>query len=225
MRRIVAVLLLCAVMTGALVSCGGGVKDVLEMYENSAPTKVEAKTVETSGSIVLNGLFTITTGNISGKTAAVYEEKYQRMRDIESGGETANVYGEIEDVHNLFHYIDGKGTRQVNPETFNVISDWNPEGKVFAINQGVFTLNLKGKYLKGEDYEGHTLTATVPAKHTGSVFGTDLGVDARLVITDNGAQIVGVHIEYTLPADGNVQATTVVIDIKYTYDNERITIN
>lgn len=229
---IVAAVLGVALIAGGVVlalSLLGGetdfIADVNQMYLGSNPTKVVSKTTQTFGDTTLNGTYSLTTGIIGGKNAAVYEEKYQDMRSVEEGGEGTTIYGPIADHHNLFHYIEGKGTRQINPETLNIISDWDPEGRVFSIKQEGIIIALSAKRIENEVYENNTLTCVVPADNTAAVLGQTIAADVNLTIKDNGAQIISVTLEYVLPADGNVQETTVVIEISYTYDNERIYID
>ncbi len=227
--RAIAVILLSALLVSACVSCGGklNAKDVAEMYGNSAPTKIVSRTVQTSGDITFTGKYTLVTGVIGGKDAAIYEEDYQELRTVEEGGQTTTIYEYIKDVHNRFEYIEGKGTRQVHPDTHITITDWKLDGKVFSIEAGSFAVNLKGKYLKDEAYDAATKTfsALVLEKHTASVFGESIASDVKIAITNNGAEIISVHVEYDLPADGEVKETHIVIDVEYTYDNERISID
>ena len=229
--RALTALLVLAVLSCGLVACKNKddaddpSKTVMGYYQNSAPTKVETKTVQTTGDITLNGNYILTTGLIGDKNVAVYEEKYQQMRSVESGGESTTIYGHIEDVHNLYHYVEGTGTRQVHPETHIVIKDWDINGRVFDIEQGSFAMNLKAQHVTNVAYADGIYTATVPAANTATVLGQQLGADVKVTVRDNGAQIVSVTLEYTLPANGNVQETAVVINITYTYDNERINID
>lgn len=228
--KVIALVLLLALLVPACVSCKkddpapnyAGV--IADMYKNSAPTKAVSKTVQTAGDIVLSGTYSLVTGTIGGKAAAIYEEHYQEMRTVESGGESTTIYDYIKDVHNLYQYVDGKGTRQIDVNTHNVISDWNPNGRVYTIEQGSFALNLAGN-VTGEQYDGTTYTATVPHANTANVFGYEIAADVAVTVVNNGAEIVSVRIEYNLPAEGEVKETHVVMDIEYTYDNERITLD
>ena len=226
--RITALVLLVALLVPVCVSCkkdeasSAGV--IAQMYQNSAPTKAVSHTVQTTGDIVLSGTYTLVTGTVGGKAAAIYEENYQEMRSVESGGESTTIYDYIKDVHNLYQYVEGKGTRQLDVNTHNVISDWNPNGKVFAIEQGSFALYLAGN-ITNEQYDGTTFSATVPQANTKAVFGYEIAADVSVTVVNNGAEIISVHIEYNLPEEGEVKATHVVMDIEYTYDNERITLD
>ena len=227
--RITALVLLVALLVPVCVSCKkdkevSNAGAIAQMYRNSAPTKAVSRTVQTTGDIVLSGTYTLVTGTIGGKAAAIYEESYQEMRTVESGGESTTIYDYIKDVHNLYQYIEDKGTRQLDANTHNVISDWNPNGKVFAIEQGSFALYLSGN-ITGEQYDGTTFSATVPQAKTKAVFGYEIAADVSVVVVNNGAEIISVHIEYDLPEEGEVKATHVEMDIEYTYDNERITLD
>ncbi|MBR5449634.1 MAG: hypothetical protein IKV43_06555, partial [Clostridia bacterium] len=121
--RVTALVLLLALLVPACVSCreeepapapapdptpasNAGV--IAEMYANSAPTKAVSRTVQTTGDIVLSGVYTLVTGTVGGKAAAVYEEQYQEMRTVESGGESTTIYDYIKEVHNLYQYVEGK---------------------------------------------------------------------------------------------------------------------
>ena len=227
--RITALVLLVALLVPVCVSCkkdegasNAGV--IAQMYRNSAPTKAVSRTVQTTGDIVLSGTYTLVTGTIGGKAAAIYEESYQEMRTVESGGESTTIYDYIKDVHNLYQYVEDKGTRQLDANTHNVISDWNPNGKVFAIEQGSFALYLSGN-ITDEKYDGTTFSATVPQAKTKAVFGYEIAADVSVVVVNNGAEIISVHIEYDLPEEGEVKATHVEMDVEYTYNNERITLD
>ena len=228
--RATALVLLLALLVPVCVSCkkddapasNAGV--IADMYKNSAPTKAVSRTVQTTGDIVLSGTYTLVTGTIGGKAAAIYEEQYQEMRSVESGGESTTIYDYIKEVHNLFQYVEDKGTRQLDVNTHNVISNWDPNGKKFAIEQGSFALYLAGN-ITGEQYDGTTFSATVPQANTKAVFGYEIAADVSVVVVNNGAEIISVHIEYNLPAEGEVKETHVVMDIEYTYDNERITLD
>ena len=226
--RITALVLLVALLVPVCVSCKkeeaapSSASVIAEMYKNSAPTKAVSKTVQTTGDIVLSGTYTLVTGTIGGKAAAVYEEHYQEMRSVESGGESTTIYDYIKD--SLYQYVEGKGTRQLDVNTHNVISDWNPNGKTYAIEQGSFAINLNGN-VTGEQYNGTTYTATVPQANTKNVFGYEIAANVAVTVVNNGAEIISVRIEYNLPAEGEVKETHVVMDIEYTYDNERITLD
>lgn len=227
--KAIALLLLSALLVSACVSCGNklDVKDIVEMYSNSAPTKIVSRTVQTSGDITVSGKYTLLTGTIGGVPAAIYEEDYQEMRSVEEGGQSTTIYEYIKDVHKLYQYVEGKGTRELHPETKIEISGWNPNGVVYTIEQGSFALNLTKKNIDDSSYDADTktFTATVPAANTESVFGQQIPADVKISIVNDGAQIIGIHVEYDLPAEGDVQQTHIVIDVEYTYDNERINLD
>lgn len=227
--KAIAVVLLSALLVSACVSCGNklDVKDIVEMYSNSAPTKIVSRTVQTSGDITVSGKYTLLTGTIGGVPAAIYEEDYQEMRSVEEGGQSTTIYEYIKDVHKLYQYVEGKGTRELHPDTKIELSGWNANGQVYTIEQGSFALNLTKKSIKDAEYNADTktFTATVPAGNTESVFGQAIPVDVKIAIVNDGAQIIGIHVEYTLPAEGEVQETNIVIDVEYTYDNERINLD
>lgn len=230
MKKIIAFVLLAALCLTALCSCGGkDVDRIVEMYANSNPSKIVSTTVQTLGPVTLNGTYTLTIGTVGGVNAAIYDENYQQLRSVEDGGATDVIYGNVETVHNLGQYIEGKGVRYLNPDTNIIIQDWNPEATSLVPEKGAIAMNLKNKYMDDVEVDGHTMTFTVPAKHTASVFGSAAAMDCDVYveIVDNGAEIISVHIEYTLPADdaNHLPETVCVTDIVYTYDIEPITID
>lgn len=229
--KLIAVVLLAALLASACISCKKdkfGAEEIAAMYSNSAPTKIVSRTVQTSGDITVTGTYTLLTGTIGGKAAAIYEEQYQEMRTVEEGGQTTTIYEYIKDVHKLYQYVEGKGTRELHPETKIELSTWNENGKVYTIEQGSFAINLAGKgVVSGESYDAasKTYTATVPASNTATVFGQSIASDVKVRIVNDGAQITEINVEYDLPAEGEVQATHIVISVEYTYDNERINLD
>ena len=228
MKKIVSLALVLVLCLSMLASCSDkkAIEKVAEMYENSAPTKVVSTTVQTVGQQVLTSRYSLTTGNIGSLRAAIYEEDYSEMRTVENGGLTDIIYGPISTEPRIYQYIEGKGTRTIHKETGNVIVDWTLEGKAYVIDKGEMAMTLTKKLIENVEYENHVFSFTVPAENTARVFGVanNLPVDASVRITDNGAEIISVHIEYTVPADGTVPDNHVVIDIEYTYNINRITI-
>ncbi len=227
--KVVAIVLLSALLVSVCVSCGKKktINQIVEMYSNSAPTKIVSQTVQTSGDITVTGKYTLLTGTIGGVAAAIYEEEYQEMRTVEEGGQSTTIYEYIKDVHKLYQYVEGKGTRELHPDTKIELTTWDPNGHAYTIEQGSFALNLNKDNIDDIEYDesSKTFTATVSSGNTGSVFGQDIPVDVTIKIVNDGAQITSVHVEYTLPAEGDVQETKIVIDVEYTYDNERINLD
>lgn len=227
--KVVAIVLLSALLVSVCASCGKktGVDQIVEMYSNSAPTKIVSRTVQTSGDITVTGTYTLLTGTIGGVAAAIYEENYQEMRSVEEGGQSTTIYEYIKDIHRLYQYVEGKGTRELHPDTKIELSTWDVNGHAYTIEQGSFALNLHKKLISDSAYDEATKTfsATVSADKTATVFGQEIPADVKIAIVNDGAQIVSIHVEYDLPAEGEVQATHIVIDVDYTYDNERINLD
>ena len=116
--------------------------------------------------------------------------------------------------------------RQKCDKNFLQISKENWYAAYKDLNATALCLYL---YLAGnitnEQYDGTTFSATVPQANTKAVFGYEIAADVSVTVVNNGAEIISVHIEYNLPEEGEVKATHVVMDIEYTYDNERITLD
>ncbi len=229
MKKLLALLLVLSLSVLALAACGGdddgatALDEVAAMYAVSQPTKVVATTTHQFGSKTLTGTYVLTTGYIDGDTpAATYSSKYQQMRDVESGS-GQEIVTPIEDVEELVEYVEGKGTRTtVNGKR----SSWDKEGASIIPEKGAVAINLDSSVISQFTYENNVLTFTVPAASTEAVLGMAIAADALVVVTTNGTEVIGVSISYTEAADAetNVEQTVVSIEVKYTYDLEKVTI-
>lgn len=207
----------------------------IRAYSNSLPTKIVTGTTRTVGGAnsyyVLESSSTLTTGNIAGKIAAIYEESYQELRDVESGSgdEIVKVF---KTTTLKKEFIQGRGVRTT---TDGVAGNWNPRETNFSPTKGSIALNIKEDNItvKGFTVEGntHVMEFTVAKNDVQAVFGmngaipnVDATTDVKVVLTSNGATITSVVISYTVIATKDVPVQNVVITANYDYSIQNITI-
>lgn len=180
MKKIIA-LLLIAVCGLTLIACNPDKGDAkLDAFKDavSATSATEA-TVETTLSTELgdlNGTYTITYATDGSATIAYSYEKFNEITD-----DTKEIKSKVE------------GT-----VTYNEDGTWSDNG-TFAGDNAVaisFTINLDASKMT-YNINGNTLTGTVTADNSESVFGVKLPSDATLVLVKNDTGIATVTLAYT----------------------------
>ena len=224
MKRILTVFLIFALSLTALCACGGddgisNVDRVAAMYSNSSPKGLSANTTQYFGDKELRGTYTLVTGTVDGKAAAVYTAEYQRMRTVEEGA-TSTIVPSVETVSEVKEYIEGKGVR------VNKTGQWDATAPSIIPERGAIALNLDEEKMENVSYSNHVLSFSVKAENTESVLGTAISADVSVRITDDGALITGVNLAWTLPANEEALEveTFTEIDIVYSYDYQKIDI-
>ena len=227
MKKIIALIIAVSCIL-VLASCGGGENEVDivgAMFENSKPTKTVIGTTQTFGETTLEGNYTLLTGLVDGANAAVYEATYEEMLSVEDGA-TEIIQGNIAERYQLLEYLAGYGVRESDGVT---VGEWDSTAENFAANAGPMEIKLSSGYVKTFVYENNKLRCIVPAANTAEVLGLeqDLAVDATIEVTDDGASITSVIINYTLPADEESEVPETEIEIKafYYYDLQEIVID
>lgn len=207
----------------------------MRAYANSCPTKVVTETVRTVGrpdSYTLTSKTTLLSGTIAGKDAAVYEEVYQELRDVDSGaGEI--VQGVFKTVETKREYIQGKGMRKTQD---GKVGPWNPRETNFAPTKGSIALAITEDTIKDVSFStennAYVMSFKVAKANFASVFGAVDGVanvdassDVSVVLTSNGVAITSVLITYTVSATSAVPYQSVVIKATYDYSVQVFSIN
>ncbi|MBQ7363023.1 MAG: hypothetical protein IJW48_01090 [Clostridia bacterium] len=222
MKKIIALILALSFVL-ILAACGGDneVDMVGDMFEVSRPTKTVTSTSQTTGDIVLEAQYTLTTGIVDGAAASVLITEVDELVSIEDAGASDAVIGSLVTKTELREYVEGKGVRVDGGK-------WDSTAENFANEAGPMSLTLSSEYIKNFKYENNILRCIVPAENTAEVLGLaeDLSVDVSMEITDDGAVVTSVIISYTLPADTEAQVSETEITIKsfYFYDNQKIEI-
>lgn len=228
MKRFIAFALIL-VLAFTAVSCNGGDKDrgatsdkILSMYNRQTPTKSVTVATYTFSDTALTDVTTLVSGKIDGtKNAAELTQVTQRLRTVEDGS-NAEIVGPIVTTETIKEYCDGLGLR--SKVDGGAWTDWDANGANFATGSGSIILNLNDSKLSNITDEGKTITFTVAAANTESVFGKAVSAPINVTVAHDGACVVGITLEYVEAATADTPEMSIRIEISYTYDNELITI-
>lgn len=227
---------------GASTSAIGGavnpktVAAFVRAYANSLPTRITTSTERTVGlgnsSYVLSSESTLITGSVAGKSATIYSESYQELRDVASGsGDTEEKV--FKTVTLKKEFLQGKGTRDT---VDGVRSAWNSRGTDFAPTKGSIALNINENNITVNAFEisenSHVMRFTVAKDKIQEVFGMNgvlPNVDAtnsvNVTLVSNGATISSIMISYSVSSTKDMPAQSVVIEAEYKYSIQNITID
>lgn len=239
MKKIIAlVLALCCIF--AIVSCNGNsgnvdeatsakLAEVLQMFDDSIPTRAETKTTEKIGNVVLESTALLATGMMAdGTKASLYEGSFQSLREVGNSLEM-----KVEQPESKW-YIEGKGVSTDKGITFDA------EAGDFAPTEGFIKLAISDSMISEAKWneEDSTLTLTVTQEHATNVVAAYLEegqtIDSDIVITivTAGGRITGLKLEFSTPThtvnvgeDGGtleIPSTSVTIDTKYIYGLQTI---
>ena len=231
MKKIIALLLAlsCALCCVALISCGDNgdnpnpgedltqktaLERVMEMYNNSHPTKATFTTVQTFGYRTLSSSGTYVTGKIDGKTATVYTYSYEELGAVESDAKDVVVTqtGSRE-------YMEGLGVRENGGE-------WDANGTDFAPE--TLAIQLTAENVGEYTFRDNVFSFVLAAEYAEAVLGEYVsGCDVEVSIQVDGAVVTKISLFYTLPAvNENISGDTdVSIVADYTYDLETPTLS
>ena len=226
----------CGAFGGALNQVNPqSVAAFVRAYNNSTPTKIATKVERTVGagksSYTLVSKTSLVAGNIAGKLAAIYEESYQELRDVESGsGDTVESVFKTTTVKKEF--LQGRGVRVT---TDGKALNWNPRETNFAPTKGSIALAIKEDNINVKSFKieenRHVMEFTVPKAKVQEVFGANGAVanvdatsDVNVVLTSNGATITSVVISYSVQGTKDVPPQVVVIEAHYEYSIQKISI-
>ena len=240
MKKIIALILALACIF-ALVACGKdpepdektpeekAIEATLACYAASAPTKIVTKTSrDFDGYYSLDGEYILVTGKIDGKIATVRTYTQDMLRTIEAGS-GADVLENIYQLTGSEEYLEDKGSRTNGGK-------WDEDGLNFAPTAGSLGINITKDNITDITYTeakyNNVLTFTVPEEKVDDVFGVDEDEysffdhesDITVTITNNGAVITSITIEYAIEADDEYPGQAVSIITNYTYELETVTL-
>ena len=245
MKKLIALILaICCLF--AVVSCDFGgadeglgdideatsakIDEVLAMFDDSIPKRSETKTTETVGNVTIESSAYLATGTIGGKVATVYEGSYQSLSEI------GNNFDMVQTEKESKWYVEGKGVSTDKGVT------WDAAGVDFAPKEGFIKVTLNKSRIKTASYnaETSTLEVVIAKQYATEVVGEYLekgqtiDSDITITIVTSGGRVTGLKLQYSIPshqidvpesdATIQVQETTVVVDAKYFYGEEIITL-
>jgi hypothetical protein len=249
MKKIIAALLILCCMF-SVVSCnmlgGNGdgddglgnideataaqIDNILGMFDDSIPTKAETRTTETVGNVIIESSAYLVTGTVGGKKASVYYGNYQSLSEI------GNTFDMVNRAPESKWYIEGQGVSIDKGVT------WDATAGDFAPTEGFIKVVLNKSKIKEAEYNEatSTLKVTIAKEYATEVVaaylekGQTIDSDITITIVTAGGRVNGLKLEYYIPAheisvpDSDakipVQQTDIVVDAKYSYDIQTITL-
>ena len=234
MKKIIAMILALACVF-AVSSCGEeevektpeeiAIETVLSYRAASVPTRVQTNTERVYGEnyYVLKGETILETGKTAdGLVITVQTSKQDKLRLVEEGADSV-VVEPIYTEETSEEFLEGSGRRTNGKK-------W-VDGPNFAPSaDSIMPFNLQFDKLTDVTYTtakySNVLSFTVAEDVAAEVFGAneddecilDNESDIKVTITDNGAVIIGITIEYTVEEDDDFPGQTVVIDTVYGYE-------
>ena len=238
MKKLIAILLALACMF-AVCACStppaGGtdkpltppadteVQDILdalsELIRISTPTQSQVSTVTGNADINLKSDLTITMGELSGKTAALYVHEYETLNDI--GSTTAKeLHKETKE------YVDGMGLRIDG-------GIWETEESSFVRRITPYRMNLDSTAIKSllVSEDGLVVSFIVPLENAADVFSSfdakaiaSMTSDISVRIETDGSSVTYMGIEYATKSVTNMTNPVVTIKAQYSYDLQSITL-
>ena len=229
MKKIIVLVLTLALCLTAFTSCflmkgRKTLKEIAEMYSNSAPTMIVATTTQTFSAYELNCTYEVKNGLVDGKNASVYTVTKQELESIENAGGSDIIRPMIKTTKKTTQAIEGIGTRTDG-------GDWNASGTVTVIGRGAMALNLDSKSIAEMVYADNVLTFVIPNANIETVLGEGFskGIegDVQVTIVNDGAVITSIELRYTIAGDSkaNLESSKMVIFVEYHYDIQQITIS
>ena len=240
MKKLIAILLVFACMF-AMASCSLGegsgndpaspgssaaatqkILDVLaDQIRKSKPTKSVVTTVTGNNDVNLTSTETVVIGEVSGKEASLYEYEKEQFVDLGTSTTAKEVTKETRE------YVEGSGLR-VNGGKWEKKS--NPYQNIIPYRMNLNASMIQGFHVK-EDKLSYEFA--IPQKNIATVLA---GLDVSSIITDvsvlietDGAAVTRIRLSYdmrniALGANTQFENSKVVIDARYSYDLQSITL-
>ena len=234
MKKIIA-LVLAALCLFAFISCADNngndqtLAEFSQMYKNSNPTKMVSKTTQTFDQHTFESTKVLTIGRVTDaegtKDAVIYDVLEERFRSVEDGGKDEVIKDIVETVHTITLFVEGKGTKNIDPQTGKAVGAWNSKNSIDIPARGDIAIFLDPNVITSYTYENDTLSFVVAANNTLSVFGKQIDSNVSVSIVKEGIAITGITLQYSAPAnkETGVYESVVEISVSYSYDNEPIT--
>ena len=180
------------------VSAGPEVEKFERMLAESVPTSSNTVvTHEINDALIVNN-FSVVTGTVSGKKAAVYTSSVSTPSEVED-----RVLQYLSTKNETVWYLEGYGT------STNKGASWKENGKDFSPVEGSLAIDLSGKYIKSHEYSQdgaiETLKVTMTAENATLALANFLDAkqtikyDVVITITAAAERISSITIKYTIP--------------------------
>lgn len=209
-----------------------GVTKTLECYANSLPSKVVSTSKQEFYEIGedgekfvaydLDSETVLVTGKVNGLNATVETTTREILRAV---GEVEDILGAITTTVATDEYLEGSGRRTNG-------TSWNSRGQDFAPTLGSIGINITKENALNATYTespyNNVLSFTISKDAIKEVFGAkiDITTDTNLsvTITNDGAVVTGLTIQYGIKASGNYPERIVKIAVTYDYNVQKVTL-
>ena len=162
MKKIIALVLAMALCLVVFVSCADNnaneatLAEFTQMYKNSNPTKTVSKTTQTFDNLTFESTKILTIGSVTDsegtKGAVIYDVLEEQLRSIEDGGKDEEIKDTIETVRKVTLYVEGKGTKNIDPETRKAVGPWNSKNTIDIPARGDIAIFLDSNYITNCKY-------------------------------------------------------------------------
>ena len=222
MKKIVSLLLVLVLAVAVLASCQSvDVSAFDECYARSYPHVITVETEQVFGNKSLVSEKTLQRGYVGEDFFAKETYVGQEFRSIEDGS-GVNVYEPIADINTVRWYRENMGVSEDKGKT------WDSAAASFFPAKGGFALNLDTSVMEDVVIDGNTLTFTVAASNTKTVFGEDTTIasDVDITVKTDGAVVTNCIVEYVVPAaDSGVDEVSVKVSATYIYSQQEISLD
>lgn len=190
-----------------------------ELIRTSTPTQSKVATLTGNADINLKSDLTITMGELSGKTAALYVHEYETLNDVGATEAKTKVVETKE-------YVDGMGLRIDG-------GLWEVDQPSFVRRLTPYRMNLDGTLIKSvrTSDDGMIIAFTVPMDNASDVFTSfdaktiaSMTSDISVRIETDGSAVTCMEIVYDTKGVTNMTNPKVEIKAQYSYDLQSITL-
>ena len=214
MKKILAlILVMCTLFSFA--ACGGNSDDgadsdanestsnvsrFSEMLATSVPTSSNVLVTQVVNDITLESSFSLQTGTVGGKKAAVYTNTVRTLGNVED-----RDLALFRDKEETMWYLEGYGT------SANKGKRWIKDGEDFSPKEGSLAIDLQSNYIKSQSYskEGslETLVVVMTAANATKALSNFLDKNQKIrhevtvTITAAAERVSSITISYVVPED------------------------
>ncbi len=226
MKKIVSIITLLAIVICTLASCAPGVDEVISCYNLSYPYKIVVESQQLYGDGGLSSVTTLIRGTTGEDFTALMTVEEKTLRSLEEGSGKV-IYDSEKKTNTSKHYREGYGVREKDILGDDEWSEWDDGGVNFFPAKGELGLTLDTSVMTDIKYENNVLSFKVKAGEATKVFGADSDIqsDVNVTITTDGAVVLGVTVDYVVPADSESGSEEMTVSVKATYSYSKVQLN